>query len=114
MRLIVPLGRMLDMLLEAYSRDFDAMAVAHRVPFAEPYPALATHYVAVMTAWSAAIALGRGKQADGIRELKAEVVSKALRWGKGATLRDTAAATPSNLAVGRTPSATARGSVVIP
>ncbi len=111
-RFIVPIGGMLAMLRDAHSRDFDAMCIAHVVPFASPYPALAVHYVAVMTAWAAAIALGKGTQADRLTELKDEVAKKAVRWGQGVPLRDADATGPSNLARGRTP--TTRDRDVIP
>jgi hypothetical protein len=96
--LILPIGPLLDTLLDFYSRDFDLMCVGHAVPFGDPLPAAAPNYVGVLTAWHAAKALGLGTQADGLKELKDEVTTKALRFAKGVPLRDGSATSPANLA----------------
>jgi hypothetical protein len=111
-RFIVQVSLLLSSLRETYSRAVEDMVIAHEVPFTAPYPPQAVNYVAIMTAWQAAIALGRGGQADRLKELKEEAVIVALRWAKGQPMR-TGATGPANLATGRTPAGT-RDRDVIP
>jgi hypothetical protein len=98
-RLIIPIGPLLDALRETYSRWLDSICIDHEVPFAAPYPAWATHIVAVRVAAQAARALGLGTQGDRLFDAEEQVIKDAMRLAQGTPLRDSTATSPSNLAV---------------
>lgn len=96
--LTIPLGPMLDDLLEVYSRWLDSLLVAHEVPLTPPVPAWVRHCVAIRTAAHAARVLGLGTQAEQIFEAERMAISDAMRLGKGTPMRDAAATGPANRA----------------
>lgn len=97
--LIVPLGPQLDTLLETYSRWFDGKCIAHEVPFEAPYPAVATHVVAVRTAAHAARIAGLGAQGDRLFEAETILLRDVDAMVRGVPLRDAAATAPANLSL---------------
>ena len=100
--LAVPIGPTLDVNLETFSRDVDSMIPAEQVPLVAPYPTLVVQYVAVLTAWSVASALGLRTQVDSLTALKDELTVKMLRFSKGGLpLRDARSVGSANLATGR-------------
>ena len=114
-RVAVPLSPALAALRETYSRWVDGLAIGHTVPFESPYPAWATHLVAIRTAAQAARMLGlSGERATRIFEAEAMAIADGMRLAKGPTLRDDAATAGSNLAVGRSVSTTTRDTEALP
>lgn len=97
--LFVPLGPMLDDLIEVYSRWLDSLVIGHTVPFEEPIPAWVRHCTAVRTAAHASRVLGLGSQTEQIFEAERMAIADAMRLAKGPTLRDAAATGPANRAV---------------
>lgn len=95
--LIVPIGPAMDQLLETYSRWLDGKCIAHEVPFESPFPAVATHIVAVRTAAHAARIAGLGAQGDRLYEAETILLRDVDAMVRGVPLRDEAATAPANL-----------------
>lgn len=102
-RMLVPLGPMLDDLLEVYSRWVDSMLVGHQVPLEAPYPAWVRHAVAVRASAHAARVLGLGSQADSLYVAEQQVIRDVVSLAKGTPIRDDAATDGANFATGATP-----------
>ena len=114
-RVAVPLAPALEALRETYSRWVDGLAIGHAVPFEAPYPAWATHLVAIRTAAQAARMLGlSGDRSARLFEAEQMAIADGLRLAKGPTLRDDAATAGANLAVGRSVSTTTRDEEALP
>lgn len=105
-RLLVPLGPMLDDLLEVYSRWVDSQLIGHEVPLESPFPKWVTHAVAVRTAAHAARVLGLGSQGDMLFVAEQQVIRDVLSLAKGTPIRDADATTSANMATGTTPTST--------
>lgn len=91
--------RSIEALLETYSRWFDGKLVGHHVPLTPPYPAVATHVVAVRTAAHVARILGLGKDGERLYEAEALLLSDIPALARGVPLRDANATASANSAV---------------
>lgn len=89
----------LEPLLETYSRWFDGKLIGHQVPLTAPYPAVATHVVAVRTAAHAARMLGLGADAERLYEAETLLLQDIAALARGVPLRDERATPPANAAV---------------